>query len=111
MELRMLLHSGSPKLARLARNKLFILQTAIQGRPEAIDETTFRPFRPRIPPQPAIEGVGRMFLGKEFILVDTRYKDDFVSAKISFDTCDLTTCRASLLKIFHPIIRYAKNSA
>lgn len=77
--LRMLLHSGSSVLARLARDRLGVLKTAVQMRPNATDPTTFNPFRPRIPPRPTIEEVGKMLLGKELVLVGTQWRDEFVS--------------------------------
>ena len=77
--LRLLLHCGSEKLARLASFRLRERQTTYQSREGATEETKFSLHRPDNPPWPPIEMVGKMFLGKEFVLTNLHLKDDFVS--------------------------------
>lgn len=76
--LRMLLHAGSQRVFRIAQHRLDALRGAHQQRPGATEQTTFNPFRPIILPWPPIEVVGKMYLGKEFVLTNTHLRDDFV---------------------------------
>ena len=77
--LRCLLHCPSIKLQRLARFKLQEMQSWMQASPGAAEQAAFVQHRPILPLWPEIEIVGKMFLGKEFLMVDRGYKDDFVS--------------------------------
>lgn len=90
--LRLLLHSGCEKLSRLARVRLHVLHKELQARPGGFEETKFIGHLPFEQPWPRIEIIAMQFLGKEFIPVNSRFRDEFVSVPVCpmADTTDWT---------------------